>query len=50
LIKNTEPVDTIAHKCGYESAIYFRRVFHRVHGMTPLEYRRLYLKAHVIGY
>ncbi|MEO7719340.1 MAG: AraC family transcriptional regulator [Capsulimonas sp.] len=50
LMEDNETVDTIARKCGYESAIYFRRVFHRIHGMTPLEYRRLYLKAHVIGY
>ena len=50
LMENTKTVDTIARRCGYESAIYFRRVFYRIHRMTPLEYRRLYLKAHVIGY
>ncbi|MEO7719338.1 MAG: AraC family transcriptional regulator [Capsulimonas sp.] len=50
LMEDNETVDTIARKCGYESAIYFRRVFHRIHGMTPLEYRRLYLKTYVIGY
>ena len=50
LMDNTESVDTIARRCGYEGSLYFRRVFHRIHGMTPLEYRRLYLKAHVIGY
>ena len=50
LMENAETVTAIARRCGYESAIYFRRVFHRIHGMTPLEYRRLYLKTHVIGY
>ncbi|BDI28867.1 transcriptional regulator [Capsulimonas corticalis] len=50
LMENDYNVETIARLCGYDSAIYFRRVFHRLHAMSPLEYRRLYLKVHVIGY
>ena len=40
LLKNTElPISEIYIKCGFESANYFTRVFHKQLGMTPTQYR-----------
>lgn len=41
LLKNTElPISEIYIKCGFESANYFTRVFHKQMGMTPTQYRK----------
>lgn len=41
LLKNTElPISEIYIKCGFESANYFTRVFHKQLGMTPTQYRK----------
>lgn len=34
------PVDSVAHEVGYEDAASFRRLFRRLAGMTPGDYRR----------
>lgn len=36
------PVDTLAHRVGYEDTTYFRRLFTRLTGHTPRVYRRRY--------
>lgn len=41
LLKNTElPISEIYIKCGFESANYFTRVFHKQMGMSPTQYRK----------
>ncbi|WP_212524028.1 helix-turn-helix domain-containing protein [Actibacterium sp. MT2.3-13A] len=35
-----DPVETIAHEVGYEDATAFRKVFRRLTGLTPSDYRR----------
>ena len=40
-------VDQVARACGFREAGYFRRVFRRAEGMTPLAFRRLYARVHV---
>ena len=40
LSDSQKSVEKIAEECGFESAIYFRRLFKRVTGKTPTEYRR----------
>ena len=37
---STDPVDRIAWRVGYEDASAFRKVFHRLVGLTPGAYRR----------
>lgn len=37
---STQPVETIAHAVGYEDVSAFRRVFARIMGLTPREFRR----------
>lgn len=34
------PIDDIAHEVGYEDVAFFRRLFKRLTGVRPLEYRR----------
>ena len=36
------PVDVLAHRVGYEDTTYFRRLFTRLTGHTPRDYRRRY--------
>ena len=33
-------VETIASKCGFDDSAYFNRVFKKVNGMTPINYRK----------
>ena len=40
-------VAQIARECGCEDAGYFRRLFHRHEGISPLAYRRLYARASI---
>ncbi len=34
------PIAEVAHECGYEDPLYFSRVFSRMIGVSPSEYRR----------
>lgn len=36
------PVDEISYEVGYEDASFFRRLFKRVVGLTPSQYRRMF--------
>jgi two-component system response regulator YesN len=40
LLKGEGPVYEIAEKLGYESAFYFSKVFKKVEGISPREFRR----------
>jgi len=40
-------VDQIAQACGFQDGGYFRRIFRRHEGMSPLAYRRLYARTHI---
>lgn len=40
LITTNDPVKLIAHRLAFEDAGHFSKVFRRMTGMTPLEYRR----------
>lgn len=40
LRKNGWSIQTVAEQCGFHDQAYFCRVFHRITGMAPLEYRR----------
>jgi AraC-like DNA-binding protein len=47
LLESNLNIAEIARDCGFDDSGYFRRVFKRQEGMTPLAYRRLYARAHV---
>ena len=47
LMEGAMSVGQIARSCGFNDAGYFRRVFHRHEGMSPLAYRRLYARVHI---
>lgn len=36
------PVDDVSHEVGYEDASFFRRLFKRLVGLTPSDYRRMF--------
>ncbi|WP_051963212.1 AraC family transcriptional regulator [Deinococcus misasensis] len=40
-------VDQVALKCGFEDTGYFRRLFKRQQGMTPVAYRRINSRVHI---
>jgi len=47
---HTEPgknINEIAFECGYTDAVYFRRMFKRLTGLTPREFRTLYARTHI---
>lgn len=39
LLETNKPVNEIAFSCGFNSPIYFDRLFRKEHAMTPLQYR-----------
>jgi AraC-like DNA-binding protein len=47
LVSGDGNVTEIAHACGFSDVGYFRRLFRRHQGLTPLRYRRLHGRAHV---
>lgn len=42
-----DSISEVAAACGYSSLGYFRRLFQRIHGMSPGAYRRLMARAFV---
>jgi AraC-like DNA-binding protein len=47
LRESTDSVAEIASACGYSTAAHFRRMFERLNGLSPREYRRLHARAFV---
>jgi AraC-like DNA-binding protein len=47
LIESNRNVEEISRACGFTDVRYFRRLFKRHEGMTPLAFRRLYAQMHV---
>ncbi len=43
-------VTEIARQCGFSDARYFRRIFIRYEGLTPIAYRRMYSRIHINRY
>lgn len=41
LLRETDsPITEIADLCGFGNVTYFEKVFHRIRGMTPRQYRK----------
>lgn len=47
LRETTLNVDEIARACGFFDTRYFRRIFARYQGVSPLRYRRFYTRIHI---
>jgi AraC-like DNA-binding protein len=47
LIESDRNVEEISRACGFKDVGYFRRLFKRHEGMTPLAFRRMYAQMHV---
>jgi len=46
LLDEDRNIEEIARVCGFQDAGYFRRLFKRQEGLTPLAFRRLYSRLH----
>lgn len=40
-------LEQVAQQCGIEDVAYFRRIFKRETGMTPIAFRKMYARVHV---
>ncbi len=49
LEEQNQPVEDVAHAVGYEDISFFRRLFKRLTGLTPGEYRRMFQSLVVSG-
>jgi len=47
LRETTDSVAEVASACGYSTVAHFRRMFERLNGLSPREYRRLHARAFV---
>lgn len=47
LLDDKLSIKEIALACGFDEAVYFRRLFRRREGLSPTAYRRLYAHMHV---
>lgn len=47
LRETTDSVAEVAEACGYSTVAHFRRMFERLNGLSPREYRRLHARAFV---
>lgn len=47
LVADSGAIAEIARRCGFQDAGYFRRLFRRQTGFTPLEYKKRYCKEHI---
>ena len=46
LMETDIPIERVGMACGYEHPHYFRRVFMKLEGMSPKQYRLLYCRVH----
>jgi AraC-like DNA-binding protein len=46
LLDDDRNIDEIARACGFRDTGYFRRLFKRYEGLSPLSFRRLYSRLH----
>ncbi|MEA9391444.1 AraC family transcriptional regulator [Acerihabitans sp. TG2] len=47
LVADSGSIAEVAQRCGFEDVGYFRRLFRRLTGFTPLEYKKRYCKEHI---
>lgn len=47
LMQSSKRIEEIAYASGYETTMYFRRIFKRYEGITPSAFRREYAHTHV---
>ncbi len=47
LVAESGAIIEIAERCGFQDVGYFRRLFRRLTGFTPLEYKKRYCKEHI---
>jgi len=47
LSEGPSTIDAIATQCGFDDIGYFRRLFKRLTGMAPRDYRRIHSRVHV---
>jgi len=48
LLRDTDIyLEQVAQQCGIEDVTYFRRIFKRETGMTPIAFRKMYARLHV---
>ena len=47
LAEGHESIEEVARRCGFDDCGYFRRIFKRTEGMTPVAFRRLHVRVHV---
>jgi AraC-like DNA-binding protein len=47
LVTDCGGIADIAKRCGFQDVGYFRRLFRRLTGLTPLEYKKRYCKEHI---
>ncbi|WP_413721228.1 AraC family transcriptional regulator [Sodalis sp. RH24] len=47
LVADCGIIADIAKRCGFQDVGYFRRLFRRLTGLTPLEYKKRYCKEHI---
>lgn len=48
LLKQDVPIPDVVEQCGFNSVSYFYRVFKKIKGNTPVEYKRLFKKQQLI--
>ena len=48
MLKEELPISDVVGECGFNSVSYFYRVFKKMKGLTPVEYRNLYKKQQII--
>ncbi len=45
LTESNQPISKISDLCGFDSASYFNRSFHKAYGVSPSQYRGVYAKG-----
>ena len=47
LMETDDTIDRISTECGFDNPGYFRRIFRRNEGMSPVKYRQLYCRVYI---